>query len=69
VRREHVEGQLLDQPREPWRLALRQLEHQPGERGRVDDRVLQRALQAASHQPAVEGVVTVLHEHRALREP
>ena len=30
--------------------------------------MLQRALQAAADEPAVEGIVAVLHQHRALRE-
>jgi hypothetical protein len=69
VGREHVEAQLLNQASQPGRLAFRQLEDQPGQRGRVDDGMLQRAFQAAPHQPAVEGVVAVLDEHRTLREP
>jgi hypothetical protein len=69
VGRLDVEAQLLDQEGQPWGLTLGQLEDQPGERGGVDDRVLQRALQSAADQPGVEGVVAVLDEHRAVREP
>jgi hypothetical protein len=69
VGRRHVQAQLLDQPREAWSLPLRQVEHQPGKRGGVDDRMLQRALEPATHEPGVERVVAVLHEDGALREP
>jgi hypothetical protein len=69
VRRRDIEAQLLDQPGQAWRLALGQVEHQPGKRGGVDDGVLERALEAAPHEPRVEGVVTVLDEHGALRKP
>ena len=63
-----VEAQLVDEPGQARRLALRQVEHQTGESRGVDDRVLERALQAASHKPRVERVVAVLHQHRPLRE-
>ena len=66
--RRHVETQLLHQPREPRSLALGQLEHEPGQRRGIDDRVLQRALQPSSDKPRVEGVVAVLDEDGALRE-
>jgi len=68
VGRRDIEAQLLDQPRQPWRLAFGQLENEPRQRGRVDDRMLERALQAASHEPGVEGIVAVLDEHRPLPE-
>ncbi len=64
-----VEAELLHQPREPRRLSLRKVKHQPRERGGIDDRMLERALQAAAHQPGVKGVVAVLDQHCALREP
>ena len=66
MRRHDVEVQLLHQPRKARGLSLWQVQHQPGERGRVDDRVLQRTLQAAAHEPRVERVVAVLDEDRAL---
>jgi hypothetical protein len=69
VGRRHVQAQLLDQPREPWGLALGQLEHEPGQSGGIDDRMLQRALEPATHEPGVERVVAVLDEDGALREP
>jgi hypothetical protein len=68
VGRSDIEAEFLDQPRQPWRLALGQLEHETRQRGGVDDRMLERALQAAPHEPGVEGIVAVLDEHRALRE-
>jgi len=63
-----VEAQFLDQPREPRRLTLRQLEHEPRERGGVDDRMLERALEAATDEPGVKCVVAVLDEHCRVRE-
>jgi hypothetical protein len=63
-----VQGQLLHQPRQAGRLALGQLQHEPGERRRVDDRVRQRAFQSPAHQPRVEGVVAVLDQDGPLRE-
>lgn len=68
MRGRDVRPQLLDQPREAGRLALGQVEHQAGERGRVDDRMLERALEAATDEPGIEGVVAVLDEHRPLGE-
>ncbi len=64
-----VEGQLLDQPRQPWRLTFREVQHQPRQCGGVDDGVLERALEAAAHQPGIEGVVAVLNEDSAMGEP
>jgi hypothetical protein len=63
-----VDAQHLDQAREARRLAFRQVEDQAREGGRVDDGVLERTLEAAAHEPGVEGVVAVLDKHRALRE-
>jgi hypothetical protein len=68
VGRRDIEAQLLDQPRQPWRLTLGQVEHEPRQGRRVDDGMLERALQAAPHQPGVEGIVAVLDQHRPLRE-
>jgi hypothetical protein len=65
----YVEPELRDQARQAGHLALGNLHHQPGERRRVDDRVLERALEAASHEPGVERVMAVLHQHRPMREP
>src|SRR5207247_9248835 len=39
-----------------------------GQRRGVDERMLERALQAASDEPGVERVVAVLYQHRALSE-
>jgi hypothetical protein len=68
MRRSHVETEHLDEPREAGGLALRQLEHEPGQRGGVDDRVGERAFQAPAYEPRVERVMAVLDEHGALRE-
>jgi hypothetical protein len=68
VGRGDVELQDLHQPSQAGRLAFGQLQNQPRESRRVDDRVLQRALQSAAHQPGVESVVAVLHQHCALGE-
>jgi len=68
VCRGDIEAELFHQPGQARGLTLRQLEDEPGERGGVDDRVLERALQAAAHEPRVEGVVTVLHQDGALRK-
>jgi hypothetical protein len=63
-----VETKLLDQAREPRSLALGELQNKPRESRRVDDRMQQRALQAAAHQPGVERIVAVLDEDGALGE-
>jgi hypothetical protein len=68
VRRRHVQAEHFDEVRESRRLALGQFEDQSRQGGRVDDRVLERALQAAADEPGVEGVVAVLDEDRALGE-
>jgi hypothetical protein len=68
MRRRDVERELLDQPRQPRRLSLGKLEHQPRQGRRVDDRVLERALQAPADEPRVECVVAVLDEHGAVSE-
>ena len=64
-----VQGQLLDQARQPGRLALGQVEDETCQRGGVDDRVLERVLKPATHQPGVEGVVAVLDQDRTMGEP
>jgi hypothetical protein len=66
--RSDVKPELCDKAGQSRRLSLWQIEHQPAQRGRVDDRVLERALEAATHEPRVEGVVAVLDEDCALRE-
>ena len=66
--RRDVESELLHQPGQPGSLAFGQLEHQPGQRRSVDDRMLKRTLKATTDEPGVEGVVAVLDEHRALSE-
>jgi hypothetical protein len=63
-----VDAEVGDQPGQARHLALRQLHDQAGQRRRVDDRMLERALQAPTHQPGVERIVTVLHEHGAMSE-
>jgi len=68
VSRRDVEAKLRDQLGQAGHLAFGQLHHEAGERGGVDDRVLERTFEAAAHEPRVEGVMAVLHEHRALRE-
>ncbi len=68
MRGRHVEAELLDKPRQPWSLALGQLEHQSRERGGVDDRMLEGALQAPADEPRVESVMAVLDENGGLRE-
>jgi hypothetical protein len=68
VRRRHVQFEHLDEPCQAWGLALGELEHQARQCGGVDDRVLERALEAPAHQPRVEGVMAVLDEHSALSE-
>ena len=64
MRRQHLDLERLHQPGEPRRLAGRQLEHEPRQRGGVDDRVLERTVQPAADQPGVEGVVAVLNQDR-----
>jgi hypothetical protein len=66
VRGGHVEPELFNQPSQPWRLPLRQVEDHPGESGRVDDRVLERGLEASPDEPGVEGIVAVLDQHSPL---
>ena len=68
MRRRDVEAQLLDQARQAGGLALGQVEDEPGERGGVDDGVLERALEAAADKPGIESVMAVLDQHRSLRE-
>jgi hypothetical protein len=68
VRRRHVETKLLHQPRQPGGLALREVQHEPGQRGGVDDRVLERALEPSPHQPGVERVMAVLDQNGTVGE-
>jgi hypothetical protein len=68
VRRAHIQLQRLHDPGQARGLAPGQVEHQPGQRRGVDDRVLERLLQAPPHQVGVEGVVAVLDQHRAPRK-
>jgi hypothetical protein len=63
-----VQAKLLDEPGQPRGLAFREFEDEARQRGGVDDRVLERTLQAASDKPRVECVVAVLDQHGALRE-
>jgi hypothetical protein len=69
MRRRDVEAKLFDEPRQAGRLAFGQVKDEARQGRGVDDRVLERALQAAADEPGVEGVVAVLHQHRALGEP
>jgi len=64
----HADLQQLHEAGQAGRLARRQLQHQPAERGGVHHRVLERAAQPAAEDPGVEGVVAVLDQHRAARE-
>ena len=69
MRRRDIEGELLDQPRQTGRLSLGKLQNEPGQSRRVDDRVLERALQAPADEPCVESVVAVLDQHGTVSEP
>ena len=66
--RRDVELQLLDQTRQTGSLTLGKVQNQAPQRGRVDDRVLERALEPATDQPRIEGVMAVLDQHGALRK-
>jgi hypothetical protein len=68
VRRKDVDAELCHQPLQARDLSLRDLHHQPRQRGGVDDRMLERALQAATDEPRVERVVAVLDKHRTMSE-
>ena len=68
MRGRDVETQYLDEGGETRRLPLREVEDESRQRGRVDDRVLERALETATDEPRVERVVAVLDQHGALRE-
>jgi hypothetical protein len=69
MRRRDIEAEHLDEPGEAGGLALRELEHEPRQRGRVDDRVLERAFQPPPDQPCIERVMAVLDQHGASSEP
>ena len=66
--RRHIQPELLHEAGEPRRLPLWQLEHKPGKSRRVDDRMLQRALEPPPNQPGVEGIVAVLDQDGAMGE-
>ena len=68
MRGRDVEREQLDQFREAWSLAFRKVQDQASQGRRVDDRVLERALQASTDEPRVERVVAVLDEHGAVGE-
>jgi hypothetical protein len=68
VRRGHVKAKLLHQPREARRLTFGKVEHEPRQRRGVDDRMLERALEASTDEPGVERIVAVLDENGALGE-
>ena len=63
MRRRDIESEVLDQPCQSRRLSLGKLQNQAGQRRRVDDRVLEWALQAPADEPGVESVVAVLDQH------
>jgi len=65
VRRRDVEAELGDQPGESRGLAFGKVEHETRQCGGVDDRVLERAFEAAADEPGVECVMAVLDEDRA----
>jgi hypothetical protein len=67
--RRHVETEHLDKPGQAGRLALGELEDEPGQGRGVDDRVLERTLQPSTDEPRVERVMAVLDEHGAVSEP
>jgi hypothetical protein len=64
----HVEPKLLHEPSQAGSLAFRKVEHQPGQSRGVDDRVLERALEAPTHEPRVERVMAVLDENSTMSE-
>jgi hypothetical protein len=68
VRGRDVDPELGHQAGQARGLAFRKVEHEARERGRVDDRVLERALEAPADEPRVEGIVAVLDQDGALRE-
>jgi len=68
VRRGDVQVELLDEAGQARRLAFGEVEDQTGQSGGVDDRVGERALEAAADKPGVERVVTVLDEHGSVGE-
>jgi len=68
VRGGDVQRQLLHERSEPGSLAFGQVQDEPRQPRGVDDRMLERAFQTATDEPGVERIVTVLDEHRALRE-
>jgi hypothetical protein len=49
-------------------LTFGKLEHKPRQRRGVDDRMLERALEASTDEPGVERIMAVLHEDSALGE-
>ena len=63
-----VQAKLLYQARQARGLTFRQVEHKPGERGRIDDGMRERVFQPAPDQPRVERIVAVLDEDRAVCE-
>jgi hypothetical protein len=68
VCRRDIELQFLDQTRQAGSLALGKLQNQAPQRGRVDDRVLERAFEPATDEPGVECVMAVLDQHGTLRK-
>jgi hypothetical protein len=66
--RRYIQTELLHQAGESGSLALGQLEHEPGERRGVDDRMHEWTLEPAADQPRVERVVAVLDKDGAVSE-
>jgi hypothetical protein len=65
VRRRDVKAELGDQARQSRGLPFGEVEHETRKCGGVDDRVLERALEAAADEPGVECVMAVLDEDGA----
>jgi hypothetical protein len=62
MRGRHIEAQHLDEASQAGRLSFWKVEHEPSQGRGVDDRVLERAFQASTHEPRVERVVAVLDQ-------
>lgn len=63
-----LDPQLLHHPCQSRGLPGGQVEHQAGQRGGVDHRVVERRLQPAADQVGVEGVVAVLDQDGSSRK-
>jgi hypothetical protein len=63
-----IKSELLHQARQPWCLTFGEVEHEPRQRRGVDDRMLERALEASTNEPGVKRIVAVFDEDGALSE-